>query len=158
MTVTLRPMTQAEFDARVEASFTGFVAEMVRTGELAEADAPAEVRRRRQQNLPKGLGTAGMLFLVGDVDDEPIGWIWIALPGRPPHPLTAWVYNVEVDEAHRGRGYGRELMLAAEDELVRHGVTKLGLNVFAGNTTAIQLYERLGYEVISQQMIKSLRP
>jgi len=47
-------------------------------------------------------------------------------------------------------------MRAAEEELVHRGVTKLGLNVFGGNTTAIRLYESLGYEVISQQMSKPL--
>ena len=64
--------------------------------------------------------------------------------------------TLTIDEAQRGKGYGKAMMLAAERELVQRGVTKLGLNVFGSNKTAIGLYERLGYEVISQQMTKPL--
>lgn len=47
-------------------------------------------------------------------------------------------------------------MLAAERELVDRGVSRLGLNVFGANKTAVRLYERLGYQVIAQQMTKPL--
>jgi ribosomal protein S18 acetylase RimI-like enzyme len=47
-------------------------------------------------------------------------------------------------------------MLAAEDECRRLGHKQLDLNVFGDNTTAIGLYDSLGYTVISQQMRKEL--
>src|SRR5262245_43255124 len=156
MTVTLRPMTPAEFDAAVDSSLASFVAEMVKQGQVRPEDAAGEVQRRRAQHLPDGPRTEHMLLLLGEVDGARLGWLWLALPGAPHHHDTAWVYNVEVDEAHRGKGYGRGLMRAAEEELVHRGVTKLGLNVFGDNTTAIRLYESLGYEIISQQMSKPL--
>jgi len=156
MTVTLRNMTPDEFESAIESSLASFVAEMVNQGNLRPEDAPDEIRRRRAQHLPDGLETEHMLLLAGEVDGAPIGWLWLALPGAPNHVDTAWVYNVVVDEEHRGKGYGRGLMLAAEEELVHRGVTKLGLNVFGGNTTAIPLYESLVYEIISQQMSKPL--
>jgi ribosomal protein S18 acetylase RimI-like enzyme len=156
MTVTLRPMTVDEFDRFIEPSLASFVAEMVNQGQIPAEDAPAEIKRRRQQHLPDGLDTEHMALFVGEVEGVAIGWLWLALPGAPNHVDTAWVYNVEVDPAHRGKGYGRGLMLAAEAELVHRGVTKLGLNVFGGNTTAMRLYESLGYKVISQQMSKPL--
>jgi ribosomal protein S18 acetylase RimI-like enzyme len=159
MTVTLRPMSPAEFEVAVEATFANGVREWVTTGRIAAEDAPAEIRRQRERSAPDGLATEHMLFFIGEVDGERIGWIWLALPGAPPrHAATAWVYNVEVDEAHRGKGYGRELMLAAERELVQRGVKHMGLNVFGTNQTAIRLYERLGYAVLSQQMAKRLTP
>jgi len=69
---------------------------------------------------------------------------------------AAWVYNVEVDATERGKGYGRAILLAAEEELVRRGVTRLALNVFADNTVALRLYEDLGFRTTAQQMIKQL--
>jgi ribosomal protein S18 acetylase RimI-like enzyme len=156
MTVTLRRMTPAEFGPLVDTSFARFVAELVSAGQLRPADAPAEIRRRRAESLPDGLDTRHMLLFVGEVDGAPIGWIWLGLPGAGHRVDIAWIYNVEVDEAHRGRGYGKDLIRAAEAELVRRGVDSLGLNVFAGNTTAIALYERLGYRVVSQQMTRTL--
>lgn len=156
MTVTLRPMTEAEFDAIIHTSFEHFVGEMVKTGQITAEEAPAEIARRREQNLPDGLDTPHMLLFIGLVGGERVGWLWIALPGAPGHADTAWIYNVEVDEAHRGKGYGFGLMKAAEQELARRGVDKVGLNVFGDNANAIRLYSKLGYRVIAQQMSKPL--
>jgi ribosomal protein S18 acetylase RimI-like enzyme len=158
MTVTLRRMTPTEFDSIINTAFDSFVAELVATGQIDPGDVPAEIQRRREQHLPDGLDTGYMLLFIGEVDGKRIGWIWLALPGAPHHADTAWVYTVEVDEAHRGKGYGKGLMLAAERDLVQRGVNTLGLNVFGSNKTAMGLYERLGYEVISQQMSKPLTP
>jgi ribosomal protein S18 acetylase RimI-like enzyme len=156
MSLSLRPMTPAEFESLIDTASAAFLAEMVATGQLRLEDVPAEARRRREQIMPNGLETEHMLLFIGEVDGEAIGWMWLALPGAPHHAETAWVYNVEIDEAQRGKGYGKAMMLAAERELVQRGVTKLGLNVFGSNKSAIGLYERLGYEVISQQMTKPL--
>jgi ribosomal protein S18 acetylase RimI-like enzyme len=156
MTVTLRRMTPTEFDSVINTAFASFLAEWVTTGQIRQEDVPAEILRRREQTLPGGLDTEHMLLLIGEVDDARVGWIWLALPGAPGHTSTAWVYNVEVDEAYRGKGYGRAMMLAAERELVQRGVNTLGLNVFGTNGAAIGLYEQLGYQIISQQMSKPL--
>lgn len=151
-------MTPAEFDSTIDTAFESFVAKLVDTGQISREQAPAEIRRRREAHLPDGLDTEHMLLFIGEVDGERIGWLWLALPGAPHHADTAWVYNVAVDEAHRGKGYGKGLMLAAERELAGRGVGRLGLNVFGSNKTAISLYERLGYQVTSQQMSKPLTP
>lgn len=47
-------------------------------------------------------------------------------------------------------------MLAAERDLVQRAAARLGLDLFGAGTAAIRLYERLGYEIISQQMGKPL--
>jgi ribosomal protein S18 acetylase RimI-like enzyme len=159
VTVSLRPMSPEEFETAIDATFADTVREWVTTGRIAAEDAPAEIRRQRETSVPAGLDTEHMLFLIGEVEGERIGWIWLALPGAPPrHVDTAWVYNVEVDEAHRRKGYGEQLLLAAERELVQRGLKHIGLNVFGSNHGAIRLYERLGYNVISQQMAKPLTP
>ena len=68
----------------------------------------------------------------------------------------AWVNDIEVDEACRGRGYGRQAMLLAEQAARNRGMTSIGLNVHGRNTIARALYDSLGYEVMSQQMKKPL--
>jgi ribosomal protein S18 acetylase RimI-like enzyme len=156
MTLTLRPMTQTEFDATVDAAFASFVDTLVRNGQVRAEDAAEEIRRQRDKLLPDGLETDHMLLFTGEVDGEAVGWLWLAVPGAPFHPDMAWVYDVQIDEAHRGKGYGREIMHAGERELIARGVRKVGLNVFGTNRVAIGLYERLGYEVMSQQMSKPL--
>ncbi len=67
-----------------------------------------------------------------------------------------WVWEVVVDEQHRGRGLGRAAMLLAEEQARAAGAVELGLNVFGYNTVARALYESLAYETLSMQMRKQL--
>jgi ribosomal protein S18 acetylase RimI-like enzyme len=66
----------------------------------------------------------------------------------------AWVFEIEIEPAFRGRGYGRTAMRLAEDEARVRGMTSLGLNVHGHNAVARSLYESLGYEVTAMQMKK----
>jgi ribosomal protein S18 acetylase RimI-like enzyme len=92
---------------------------------------------------------------VLDPSGAPVGWLWLG-----PHPRVAdaaYVYDIEIAAEHRGRGLGRGAMLAAERVLRDAGMTQLGLNVFGHNAPASRLYGSLGYQVVSTQMMKSLR-
>lgn len=57
------------------------------------------------------------------------------------------VYYVSVDPALQSRGFGRQVMQAAEGWLKEHGVWKLNLLVRAENDKVRGFYESLGYEV-----------
>ena len=59
----------------------------------------------------------------------------------------AFVYNVEVDEAQRRKGYGAAIMNAGARWSRDAGHPALGLNVFAHNPSARALYDKLGYRV-----------
>jgi ribosomal protein S18 acetylase RimI-like enzyme len=56
-----------------------------------------------------------------------------------------WVYYVAIDPAHRGKGYGRDIMNAAEEWLRQRGIEKLMLLVRSDNTKVQAFYEQLGY-------------
>ena len=56
----------------------------------------------------------------------------------------------------RGKGYGRALLRAAEEETLRNGVPTLGLNVFGRNHVARKLYESSGYSITQIAMSKEL--
>lgn len=53
--------------------------------------------------------------------------------------------NVIVDEACRGKGYGRQLCESLLSEAVKAGAHTAYLQVVQGNAAAIHLYELLGY-------------
>ena len=57
-----------------------------------------------------------------------------------------WVYYVAIDPAHRGKGYGRDIMNAAEEWLRQRGIEKLMLLVRSDNTKVQAFYEQLGYD------------
>jgi ribosomal protein S18 acetylase RimI-like enzyme len=91
---------------------------------------------------------------VRSQDGQVVGQLWVAIVERPRR--HAFVYNLEIDEAHRRRGYGEGAMRAAEDEARRLGVDTIRLHVFGHNTRARPLYDKLGYEPTNIMMSKTL--
>ncbi|MFD8389375.1 GNAT family N-acetyltransferase [Streptomyces sp. NPDC059680] len=145
-----RPMTEAEF-AAWHAYESEHYARMWTERGVPEATAHAKARRDHEMLLPHGLATDGMVFSVLEHEGARVGTLWLALRDD-----KAFVFDVETDAAHRGRGHGRTLMLLAERQAIETGRPVIGLNVFAGNTPAERLYEALGYETTSHALSKPL--
>ena len=82
-----------------------------------------------------------------------MGLAWIAL--EQGEKRGAWIYDIEIAPAQRGKGYGRALLRALEQLVADHGVESIGLNVFAGNDVARRLYESSGYKTTSMHMRKA---
>lgn len=151
----LRPVTQAEFDDWLPRQEAGYAEQIIASGGMPPEAAREKARRDSQRSFSAGRSTPGQLVFRVLAGDEPVAWLWLAVPG-PDDPAMAWVYDIVVDEAHRGRGYGRQAMLLAEQEARAHGMTSIGLNVHGKNLVARSLYDSLGYEVTTQQMKKPL--
>ena len=84
--------------------------------------------------------------------DEKVGTLWLGIRSGSDW----WIYDIVVDEEFRGTGLGRPTLHAAEEYVRTHGGTRLGLNVFGPNAVARHLYDAVGYQVVSTQMIKDL--
>ena len=149
----LRPATQDEFDDWLPRQEAGYAEQIIASGSMPLQEARQKARRDTQRSFSAGLATPGQLVFRVLAEEKPVAWLWLAVPG-PDDPLMAWVYDVEVDEAYRGRGYGRQTMLLAEQEARARGMTSIGLNVHGKNIPALSLYDSLGYEVTTQQMKK----
>jgi ribosomal protein S18 acetylase RimI-like enzyme len=85
-----------------------------------------------------------------------VGQVWLGMTHPRDTPGCAFLYDIEVAEAHRGAGHGRALLAAAEEAVRARGASSLELNVFGDNTRAIRLYQTAGYHVVTQQMRKAL--
>lgn len=151
----VRPMTQHEYERWSAAEIASYAQEMVESGMLPPAAARARALEQQAEFLPRQLATPGMhLLRVLDPTGAPVGVLWVG-----PHPRkdgAGFVYDVSIDEAHRGQGLGRGAMLAAEAIGQREGWSEIGLNVFGPNARARALYESLGYEVVTTTMAKRL--
>ena len=156
-TVRLRPITDEEFPALLEASKAGYAEGIEVHGgqtreaalQKAEADFPAV--------LPMGLRTPGHHIFVVEADGAAVGRLWLAereMAGR----RVMFVYDVTIDAAQQGHGFGRAAMRLAEDEARARGIGRIELNVFGGNDVARGLYRSLGYVETSAQMAKVLDP
>ena len=150
----LRSMTGAEFETYRARLVPEYAASHVRAGNWTPGEAETLAARQVDDLLPAGPDTPGMLLLVASTSGgEPVGVVWVALDRRPGE---AWIYDIEVNAEHRGKGYGRALLEAAEQEAARHGSKAIGLNVFGPNTVARRLYESSGYEITAINMRKDL--
>ncbi|MFE5488000.1 GNAT family N-acetyltransferase [Streptomyces sp. NPDC056527] len=142
--ITVRPMTEAEYgDWRAKAT-ASFAQSWIDRG-VPEDQARAKAEASNRTHLPQGLATPHVSIDVAVADGEVAGFLWTGRIELEPGLHGAFVYDIEVAEAHRGHGYGRALMLLAERVALGAGERLLGLHVFAGNTPAIRLYESLGY-------------
>ena len=144
--VRTRPMTEAELTRYFDTAVEDFADETMQADPLqSREDALARSRRMYDAILPEGVATRGHDFLVAlDVEDgRRIGMTWLFHEDG-----AGFVYDVVVDEAERGRGYGRALMDAAAAHCRRLDLRVLGLNVFAHNHVARAMYDALGYAVV----------
>ena len=149
-------MTPSEISAFLATSRDGYVAERVASGD-DEATAARAADETIAASFPDGKPAAGHRVFRLEEDGRPVASLWIG-PADPVQPGSWWVWDITVDEEHRGRGYGKAAMLLAEHEARANGATVLGLNVFGTNSIARHLYESLGYQVVAIRMSKALRP
>ncbi|MFF3644821.1 GNAT family N-acetyltransferase [Streptomyces sp. NPDC002564] len=145
-----RPMTGDEFEAwAVRAK--ELYARTWRDRGVPEAEARAKSEADHARNLPRGLATPDTWLSVLTHHGVRVGTLWLSVLDG-----DAFVFDVEVDAEQRGQGHGRSLMLAAQAQAHAAGRQRIGLNVFAGNTPALRLYESLGYEPTSYSLYKAL--
>ncbi|MEE4542942.1 GNAT family N-acetyltransferase [Streptomyces sp. V4-01] len=146
---TVRPLREGELRPWLDRARTTFTAGLAETGVSAET-AHERAAATLDELVPGGVPAARTALLGLDHGGAAVAFLWL----HTAEP--AWVYFVEVDAAHRGRGHGRAAMIAAENHCRDGGGTTLGLNVFLANTTALRLYESLGYSVVTRHFAKSL--
>ena len=154
--LTLRPMTRAEWDEWMPRQMAGYAEHIAASGAMSAADARQKAKSDTVRTFYAGFETPGQLVFRIVTGGDAVGWLWLAVPGPDFDRQMAWVYNIEVDPAYQGRGYGRAAMLLAEGEARARGMTSLGLNVHGQNKVARSLYDSLGYDVMAQQMKKPL--
>ncbi|MFH8801580.1 GNAT family N-acetyltransferase [Streptomyces sp. NPDC017936] len=145
-----RPLTEEEYGPWRRHGAEGYAENWTSRG-VPVAEARAKAERDTERLLPHGRETEDMLISVLEHEGTRVGALWLGL-GED----RAYVYDVETDEAFRGRGHGRSLMLLAEAQAIAAGRRVIGLNVFADNVPAERLYESLGYVPVSYSLYKDL--
>jgi len=84
------------------------------------------------------------VLFIARLDDEIVGGLTLALY-RIPTGLKAWIEDVVVDDAARGRGVGEALNRAAIDQAQRRGAKHVSLTSRPSREAANRLYQRLGF-------------
>lgn len=155
--IRLAPMTGEEFERYLERGIAEYAQENVKAGYWSESEAPDKARESFQRLLPEGIATPNQyLFHIQETaTGEQVGAIWLSANVAAARP-SGFIYDLFIDEKYRRRGYARQAMLAIEQRARELGLSSMGLHVFAHNTSAKRLYDLLGYQVRSLNMIKEL--
>lgn len=155
MSARLRPLRDDELPAFRESSQRGYAESIEQSGGMPRDLAREKAQRDFESLWPDGRpGPDQWLYAVQD-DDVDVGYLWLAERDNQGRKVI-WIYNIEIDEQHRGRGLGREAMRLAEGEARARGLGRVELNVFGGNEVARNLYRSLGYEESAVWMGKDI--
>lgn len=141
MSLRLEPMTEADVSAFIVGHLDEYTRQVEQYGGWSHDDARAKAEKDMAQTFPGGRAQPDhRLFHLVEDGGGRVGILWYATQER-----GVWLYQVTIDEPHRGRGLGREAMALLEEEARALGVPRVELNVFGGNEAARSLYRSLGY-------------
>ena len=140
--IRLQPMDDADYAAYRAEADEGYAQERFASGSDATIEAARRVAAEQMaQLLPEAQRTEShRLWTVRDEADQQIGILWVQL-----REIDAFIYDIEIAEQQRGRGFGTQTLRAAAAETRRAGLPVLRLNVFGSNDAARRLYAREGY-------------
>lgn len=148
----LVPLSDAEREAFIAEDIAGYAEQQIRDAGWRPPDALDRARTELLPLLRREHAHAGddRLWTALGPDRSAVGWLWTQ-PPQPAMPAgSAFLYQITVRQALRGRGYGRAMLAALEAQLRLDGVDVLELNVNDGNTVARRLYESSGYTLVEQ--------
>ena len=109
-------------------------------GQLGYPTEPSAVERRLER-----LQVVGDRVVVAEVEGKVVGLAHLQVtPALERERPAAKIGALVVDDAHRGRGIGRALVQAIEDEARLRGCELLFLTTAERRDAAHAFYERLG--------------
>jgi ribosomal protein S18 acetylase RimI-like enzyme len=153
--VRLESMTAPQFADYLTDIVPPYSVERVAADHISQDAAEHFVRDQHARLLPAGQTTPGHHFqsLVTADIAEPVGGVWFFLDAVKGE---AFLYNITVFPQWRRRGYATAALALVEAAARSAGCAVLGLNVFATNTGAAEMYRRAGYKTVSSHMNRRL--
>ena len=154
--IRLEKMKPDEFEVYSEGLVRNYAIENVKSGRWEEKDALEKSRREIDSLLTNGLNTENheLLSLIDRETGKKIGYLWLHVFSATEN--KGFIYDFVIDKEFRGKGYGKLSLEALEEYARGLGVEQLSLHVFAHNSVAVSLYEKMGYEVTSMNMAKAI--
>ncbi len=155
--VRLAPVAPAELEPYLERLVPEYAADHVRVGNWPAEGAEARARAQVAELLPQGVATPGhALFHVQDASGVTVGTLWLATHSSRTGAVEAFVYDLEIDPAHRRKGFASAALREAAAWARRQGARQLALHVFGDNAAARRLYRSLGFEEAGVHMVMAL--
>jgi ribosomal protein S18 acetylase RimI-like enzyme len=153
--LALKELTAEEFHEYREFTLKNYAQSLATHFKRPLSEARGRAERQIQKLLKDGLQTKGH-FLYAIIDKSTcrtVGHLWFAVNEAEK---VAFLYDIFIDEPHRGKGFGREALTLFEDRARKLGMRFLMLNVIGTNEIAIKLYTSQGFYTTNCTMQKDL--
>src|SRR5215468_407775 len=153
--VELVPMGDEDFRRYMETAVEDYALTRFKCGGCSMEEARGNSRDSFKELLGDGLKTSGQhLFCISAPGiNGAVGMVWVALREQY-ETKSAYIYDIQVDPSHRGKGFGGAALKLAEEFARQWGAVRMSLNVWDWNRRARALYERSGYAPIAIGMSK----
>lgn len=151
----LKPMTDQDYEFWSLRSRMNYAQSKMKANGTPRDEAVKAANAEFERHLTAGRETKDNFLYSGFSDDGRVGFVWIQLRGIGSR-RRAYVCDIVVEPDQRGKGFGKQIMLAVEKLMPDLGVSKIGLHVFGYNEAAIALYKSLGYITTDLEMEKTL--
>ena len=148
------PMEKGEFPSYWKYVVESWMSDMQRAGLIKEDITYKEAEDQVRSFRPDGMGTSGHHFMHVVSEDERVGAVWYEI--RDKVVIEAYLWDIVINEKHRGSGYGRQTMEELEAAARKEGAVRISLNVFGSNRVARTLYTGMGYQDATITMMKYL--
>lgn len=147
-------MTEAEYQRLRSWMDEDYAQDVAKAMAMSLEEGREAAQKQLGELLPTGLSSEGHHFWrITTPDGDAVGDLWVQIG---PAKGRAFIYFIGIDEAFRGKGYGRAAMQALEAAVRPRGATRIDLSVFGDNATAIHLYQSLGYQIQAMGMRKPI--
>jgi ribosomal protein S18 acetylase RimI-like enzyme len=155
--IFLKPMSQTEFDAFKLCSQREFAAALAAAHSITLEQALASASEQFGRIVPNGIQTKDHLFFeaIDRASNDSIGYIWLDLRVLLGAKVAS-VNDIYVREIYRNKGLGKKLMTLLEVEAKAAGASRVRLHVFQSNKVAFSLYQGMGYQISSLDMMKEI--
>jgi len=153
--VKLTPMDEKDYEPYLKRLIREYAADHVANGNWTEEESIGNARKQVGELLPDGLKTKDhyIFSIIEESSGQKIGILWVNIKSeKPNHP--AFGYDFWLEESWRGKGFGKQSLLALDEKLKELGAGSMGLHVFGDNLTAQALYKKMGFEVTGMHMRK----
>ena len=150
----MRALDESELVPYFDELWRDYRAEFIAAG-FSEGYADESVENSKRSFFPNQQLAPGNSIFYAYENGEKVGKLWLYSVER--EGKTEWsIYDIEIFGNFRGKGFGRKIMLAAENIVIAAGGDSISLSVFGNNTAARNLYESLDYQTIRVGMKKKL--
>lgn len=154
--VSLSPMVASRFQSWFDICTEEYAKDKQKTFGCTLDAARAFAKSSMSHYLSEGVDTPDHHFFeVINEQGAKVGSIWFAVK-TDFEQRSAFLYDIQIDDQHQGKGYGRAAMQALEREVSRLGIDTIALHVFAFNERALALYRSLGFEITDYSMAKKI--